>query len=233
MNETREYKTSPQRRATNKRHYMKMLKEGRCVDCGKADELTQQGRSRCAVCNEKHKRPVKKTMTQERRDMENANKREWSRMLRTLNLCVDCGRKDGRTLDGKCRCRECANKRAVRRKETWDYEHEKELRDARKQRRIEAGLCTECGGEKEEPDKKMCINCQVRWKMRKERMKLNHGWLPRGANGKCYQCNRAQAIEGKRLCQECYDKKIAILRENGKKRWVNQHHEENTHAGGY
>jgi hypothetical protein len=65
----------------------------------------------------------------------------------------------------------------------------------------------------------MCAACKVKHKLRKAKHQINHGWLPRGANGKCYQCNRAPAIEGKKLCQECYDKKIITLRKNSKYPW--------------
>lgn len=211
-------KTPPAARARNKRHYLKMLAEGRCCQCGKADELTRGGRSRCAACNAKAHKRDKKPLTEEQRAEGNAIKREWAKMRKDAHLCIDCGRKDARTINGKCQCLQCAKKRADRSRELWDYDHEKELREARQARWKAAGLCSNCGHPKEEPDKALCINCRVRAKMRKERHKINNGWLPRGANGKCYQCNRAPAIEGKKLCRECYNKKIATLRANAAKR---------------
>lgn len=211
-------KTPAATRARNKRHYLKMLKEGRCCQCGKADELTRAGRSRCAVCNAKAHKREKKPLTDEQRAEGNAIKRDWAKMLKDAHLCVDCRRKDARTVKGMSRCLQCSKKRANRSRELWDYEHKKELREARQARWKAAGLCSNCGHEKEEPDKSMCIDCRLRAKLRKEKFKINSGWLPRGANGKCYQCNRAPAIEGKRLCQECYDKKIATLRANAEKR---------------
>lgn len=189
--------------------------------------LPRGGRSRCAVCNAKHKRPPRKQRTEEQRQEDNANKREWARMRKKAHLCVYCGAQDKRTLNGASSCLVCATKRSKKRRETWDYNHQKELRDARKQRWREAGLCSECGGEKEEPEKAMCIDCRVRHKMRKAKWKVNHGWLPRGANGICFQCNRVPAMEGKKLCPECYRKKVETLRENSKNRWKGKEQADN------
>jgi len=188
------------------------------VDCGAVDDFTRQGRSRCAACNASHYRPDRKTMTQEQRDRENADKREWAKMRKAAHLCVHCGAQDKRTLKGMSSCLKCAKSRSKKQRETWDYQHEKELRDARRQRNIDAGLCTVCGGKKEDPKMAMCCTCRVKAKLRNAKRKIEHGWLPRGANGKCYQCNRAPAIKGKKLCQECYDKKIITLRANSAKR---------------
>jgi len=217
--EKAERKTPASHLARNKRHYMKMLVEGRCVDCGKVDDFTTGGRSRCAVCNAKHKRPERKVMTQEQRDAENANKREWAKMRKAAHLCIECGTKDRRTISGKCQCLQCAKKRADRSRETWDYAHEKELREARVARWKAAGLCSNCGHEREDETKAMCAACRLKYRLRNAKKKIKNGWQPRGYGGKCYQCNRAPAIEDKKLCQECYDKKIITLRNNSKHRW--------------
>ena len=220
MNEFRQ-PTPPSVKAKNKRHYLKMLAEGRCCSCGKADDLTRQGRARCAACNAKahHKeRKTKAQCIQSDQQEPYGTKREWAKMRKDAHLCIDCGRKDARTINGKCQCKQCAKKRADMSKEKWDAAHEKELREARKARWVAAGLCSNCGHPKEEPDKALCINCKVRAKMRKERHKINTGWMPRGANGKCFQCNRAPAMEGKRLCPACYEKKVATLRANSARR---------------
>ena len=205
--------------ARNKRHYMKMLAEGRCVDCGKVDKFTEEGRSRCAVCNMKHQRPSRKLMTQEQRDRDNANKREWAKMLKEAHLCIDCRKQDKRTISGKVQCLQCAKKRADRSRETWDYEREKELREARQARWKAAGLCSNCGHEREDETKAMCAACRLKYRLRKAKKKIKNGWQPRGYNGRCYQCNREPAIEGKKLCPACYTKKIETLRKNSKYPW--------------
>lgn len=219
MSEKTESKTPVSHLARNKRHYMKMLVEGRCVNCGGVDDFTMAGRSRCAVCNAKHHRPERKVMTQEQRDQENANKREWARMRKAANLCVDCGRKDSRTINGKCHCLQCATKKSKQAKARWNYEHQKELREARTARWKAAGLCSQCGGPREDETKAMCATCRLKYRLRNAKKKIEQGKPPRGANGKCFQCNRAPAIEGKKLCQACYDKKIKTLRKNSRYPW--------------
>jgi hypothetical protein len=44
-----------------------------------------------------------------------------------------------------------------------------------------------------------------------ERKRGDVNW-PRGANGYCWQCNKAPAIEGKRLCADCIKAKMECLR---------------------
>ena len=209
----RQRKTPAATLAKNKRHYLKMLAEGRCCQCGKADDRTREGRAKCAACNAKNHSKPKKPLTQEQRDAGNTTKREWEKMRKDAHLCVVCGRKDARTINGRIHCLQCAKRRAECARKRRNKKHAQELREARVARWKAAGLCSTCGGKKEEPDKAMCIDCRVRAKLRKARHKISNGWLPRGANGKCFQCNRAPAIDGKRLCQACYDKKIETLRE--------------------
>ena len=203
----------------NKRHYMKMLVEGRCVNCGKADDFTRQGRSRCKACNERYHHNGKKNMTQEQRDRENTYKREWAQMRKDAHVCIECGTKDRRTLDGRCQCLQCAKKRADRQREKWDYARKKEQRDARKAKWKAAGLCSNCGREREDETYAMCALCRLNYQLRSAKRKIAKGWQPRGYNGRCYQCNRAPAMEGKKLCPACYAKKVETLRKNSKYPW--------------
>lgn len=209
-------------RARNKRHYLKRLAEGRCVACGATDDRTRAGRARCAACNEKAHPKVHKALTEEKRAEENETKREWSAMRKSAHLCVHCGRQDKRTLNGMSSCLQCATKRNKRQRETYDKEHQKELRAARAQKKRDAGLCTECGGQKEDPNMALCCTCRVKAKLRTAKRKIERGWLPRGSNGMCYQCNREKVMEGKKLCPACYTKKIDMLRRNAAKRYEKQ-----------
>ena len=206
-------KTPANHLARNKRHYLKMLAEGRCCTCGQPDDMTRQGRVRCAVCAEKARKGWQhKERTEEQRDRENADRRAWAQMRRDAHVCTECGRQDKRTIAGKSTCLFCATRRNKRQKENWDSEHQRELRRARKERWIAAGLCSQCGHPKEEPDKKMCCSCRVRAKLNEAKRRIKNGKLPRGANGMCWQCNRRPAIEGKKLCRECYEPKVENLR---------------------
>lgn len=214
----RQLKTPPAKIKSNKRHYIKRLSEGRCVSCGTMDDRTLSGKPRCEACNAKAHPKTRKKLTEEQRAESNAYRREWAQMRKSAHVCVQCGRVDARTLAGRSFCLQHGKRRSDLAKQNYDPEHQKELREARKDRWIAAGLCSNCGHPKEEPDKKLCINCRVRAKMRKERKKAEDGVLPRGFGGKCYQCNSAPAIEGKKLCRTCYDRRVAILRDMASKR---------------
>ena len=189
------------------------------MSCGKADARTANGGARCAECNAKaHKDQKPRNRTRQQLDEENTNKREWAHMRKAAHLCIECGTKDSRTINGKCQCLQCAKKRADQRREAWDYDHQKELRDARTARWKAAGLCSNCGGPREDETKAMCAVCRLKYRLRNARKKIEQGKLPRGANGRCFQCNRAPAIEGKKLCRECYAKKVETILQNGKHR---------------
>ena len=54
-----------------------------------------------------------------------------------------------------------------------------------------------------------CFKCSEKERLRRER----RGISPR-MSGICYQCNKKPCIEGKKLCQECYDKKVIVAMKN-------------------
>ena len=202
------------RKKRRKKYYAKKRAERRCVSCGKQDERTLSGRTYCAECYAKRYVPYsqRKPRTPERREIENADKRAWAKMYRDAGMCLRCGAKDKRTVNGKGLCMWCATKvnGEARKRRAENKEKYNEYGKNRREKWKEEGLCSCCGGKKEEPDKKMCIDCRVRYRLAKKRRKEKTGKKPRGAFGMCFQCNRAPAIEGKRLCAECYAKKLKL-----------------------
>ena len=58
----------------------------------------------------------------------------------------------------------------------------------------------------------MCDGCAANMRIRAKNKRQEAGvnW-PRGGNGFCWLCNKRKAIEGKRLCQTCYDSRCAAL----------------------
>lgn len=199
------------KRAKAKARYMDRQARGVCVDCGKGDERTRSGKARCAECNEKyHPKGYVKVRTDEELAEINAERREWYKKKRDLHVCVNCGAQDAKTLDGFAMCRVCAKQRA-----TWSRGHRPESRDLetqreRRQRWKESGLCSNCGAAIKEDGYKTCLNCRVRNKLSKIRMKAKRGAPPRGSNGRCYQCNKRQAMPGKKLCAECYATRLKL-----------------------
>lgn len=110
-------KTSPQ---NNRKARLKA--EHRCVSCGKQDERTIAGKTLCGVCAKRHSANI---MRNKERHYEHT-KRRFERM-KAEHRCVVCGNQDARTLIGKQKCAECAEKndiykaRTVRRKARHAY----------------------------------------------------------------------------------------------------------------
>lgn len=162
-------------KASNLRAYQKKVAEHKCVTCGKQDERTLSGRVRCQACFDKYK--VHRTpKSRKKRNEENADKREWCAILKSLHACTRCGTKDKRTINGFATCTVCAAKHRRWQSNCEDkerkHERTKKLRDMRR----EKGLCTNCGKKKrQEPEKMLCIDCRVRsrmneWKRKQKKM---------------------------------------------------------------
>ena len=195
-----------------RKRYLKRVSEHRCIRCGVIDEWTLQGHVRCVECNAKTHVKQPKPLSEEKRAEKNANKREWKKRQKAAHVCLRCGEKDARTLDGMNYCLPCSRQIAAVAKKSYDSEHKNAWRKNRRENWRAEGRCTVCGCEKEEADKAMCINCRVKSRMYHRKQSIKHGILPRGTGGMCCRCNRAPAIEGKKMCQTCYDKQVVIAR---------------------
>ena len=202
------------RKKRQKKYYAQKVAEHRCVQCGKQDERTLAGRIYCSACYQKRYVPYseRKPRTPERREIENADKRAWAKMHRDAGVCLRCGRKDKRTVNGKGLCLWCANKASAYARERRAEKGDKLNAQGRARRAkwVAEGRCSTCGGRKEEPDKRMCLNCRLRYRLAKARRDEKKGKKPRGAFGMCFQCNRAPAMEGKKLCAKCYAAKMKL-----------------------
>ena len=76
-------------------------------------------------------------------------------------LCIDCPQK---TMPGRLRCPECLYRDSVLSKKNYQKNKaaiQKKNRE-RKQFLKDAGLCPDCGNEREDPDKIGCQNCRER-----------------------------------------------------------------------
>lgn len=195
-----------------RKRYLQRISEHRCTRCGAIDDMTLQGRVKCAECSAKANARKYKPLSEEKRAEKNANKREWKKRQKAAHVCLRCGEKDARTLDGMNYCLPCSRHIAAVVKKSYDSEHKNALRNARRESWRAEGLCSRCGGKKEEPDKAMCIDCRVKTRMDHRRQRIKQGIVPRGTGGMCCRCNRVPAIEGKKLCQSCYDKQVVIAR---------------------
>lgn len=130
------------------------------------------------------------------------------RWLHSLGLCAKCKSRDAYTMAGHWLCAECsaaenARRRADRKAHPDKYRKRwKKYRDAA----IAAGLCGSCG---KRPAETGCLLCRVCRASQRRRDAARYAAVhevppgPRGSDGRCYICNRAQAEPGKRTCARC------------------------------
>ena len=152
----------------NKRHYLKRVREKKCVTCGKQDERTLSGRVYCQECETRHRANAspRKPRTEEQKREESANKKAWKERLLALGACTQCGTKDKRTVRGMHLCVICAAKKSRSQKKHWDKGKQSAYMKSRRDAWREQGRCTYCGGRKEEPEKMLCVDCRVKARMR-------------------------------------------------------------------
>ena len=89
--------------------------------------------------------------------------------MRDLQACISCGTKDKRTVNGYGLCVICAAKKRKWNKEHRDKAANSAYMKARRDKWREQGLCTYCGGKREEPDKMLCIDCRVKARMKRRK----------------------------------------------------------------
>lgn len=145
----------------------------------------------------------------------NAELNEWRKMLVKNHLCRNCGKQDAYTIAGRSYCADCAewyrNYRATRPRE----EKERQNANAR-QRRIELvanHVCVIC--RKPLPigyEKQSCESCLNRKRIHSRAIYhlLHDNSDSRGDGGRCWKCNKAMAMPGRRLCQKCYDEMLPV-----------------------
>lgn len=139
--------------------------------------------------------------------------------------CVQCGKRDAYTLNGRAICSDCYAKS----KEWYNKNREKVNRttNARYHRRksefIAQGLCSRCGQRPAEDGYKMCRKCQEYSHKRYMASRRHEETLLN--TGGCTRCHKAEPIEGKRLCANCYAfvcaalKKARAAQSNDKHEW--------------
>ena len=138
---------------------------------------------------------------------------ERTKLYKKLKLCVYCGNKDAYTLGGRSACFDCAEKYAKQKhdkhyanKET--IEKRKADRKALRERHIQNHECTVCGKKLPTAYKyKTCKSCRAYNRIRQRTTDT----FSRGEFGICWTCNKQPSIQGKKLCQECYDRQLNIL----------------------
>lgn len=124
--------------------YQKMEPAGGCDRCGAVDERILAGKFYCEVC-------AKKILTKQK---------ERRAYLRGQKRCIQCGGRDERTERGVTLCAGCAQKqRELPSMERFVERYKEKQKKLRAERRA-AGVCTKCGGERDEPGFLMCTSCR-------------------------------------------------------------------------
>lgn len=159
------------RQKRNQRSYMKKVAEHRCVTCGKPDERTLSGRVYCQECYDRHKAGAspRKPRSAAQSEQEKQDKREWEARCKSLQMCVRCGEKDKYTVNGHRLCKRCSERKNQNQREHYDHEKMSSYYKSRRDAWRQQGLCTYCGGEKEEQNKMLCIDCRVKARMQRRK----------------------------------------------------------------
>lgn len=131
--------------------------------------------------------------------------------------CTLCGQQDAYTLNNRSLCAECAEKRRVlaANYRKANPERIKAYRVKYNKSRRAAGLCHTCG-KATGNGRSRCPRCQSKENRRRREKMREDGLanLPRGENGICWTCNKRPALREKRLCGECMERQMGVLRES-------------------
>ena len=189
-----------ERKAYKRAYYLNRIQNHQCAWCGKTDDRTLTGRIYCEECRQKHIE-YNRSHPKKRKPYDSDAERKWRTLKKQNHICIDCGRQDAYTLNGRTRCAECAQKDAARRRETRDNVKNAESSKAARDRWRAEGRCTRCGKTKWNDGYMTCPECRAYCiKRRAEKRTSNY---PRGEHGICWLCNKEPVIPGKRLCETC------------------------------
>lgn len=141
--------------------------------------------------------------------------KDYYELYKSHNICPYCQKQDAYTLGGRVLCYDCAEKdrayQAERRKQT-DYKEKRKIREKKwKERMIATGRCTRCGKINTDKRYKICGVCRSKNKFAwQNKIAFTDQNYPRGENGFCWDCNKEKALDGKRLCEKCYERQLPI-----------------------
>lgn len=129
---------------------------------------------------------------------------------RKNHFCVWCLKQNAYTLNGRPLCFDCSAKMAKYKRDKWystkeATEERKAYRKQLRQKHIDNHECSVCG--KKLPDGwiyKQCSRCKAHNAIRQR----TENTFMRGHNGLCWLCNKEKCIDGKKLCQKCYDRQL-------------------------
>ena len=185
-------------------YFKKYVEKGLCGSCGKPrgeDGTTYL----CRKCADKKNAYSKET-------------REW---LLSYGYCPTCGKEKLMGDERKCvlcRAREAELQQQARERNRDAYnKYARENSQKRRDFRRENGLCTKCGAELKDDKYKRCERCRAKGrKEKKNYTDKKNGYSQniqklRLENGIC-RCGKAPFWDNHKLCKECYEKQIDVLK---------------------
>ena len=130
-------------------------------------------------------------------------------MLKSLHLCQECKRQDGRTLNGYVFCWECAERRKLVERERRAAKSDELNRHESERRAMlkEQHLCIYC--ERRLPDgdtRVLCARCRGRKRLYNQRT-----YVPKRVGNVCYYCCSRPPMDGYKVCKECYTEHVGYL----------------------
>lgn len=158
-----------EQRKLNRQYY---IARHRCAYCGRQDEYTLAGRTRCYTCAEKDrlqhqkKRNTKAEVLKEQQAGKNRRERR-----KELGLCVICGKRNA--TDGYVRCEYCRAEESRRRHQCRDVNVNYPRGDN--------GICWQCNKCSVVQGKNLCPHCytmkvNILEQARPERQGEDHPW---------------------------------------------------------
>jgi len=162
-------------------------------------------------------------------------RRENRAFFRGMERCTECGAKDAFTMNGRWRCAECAEKANEYNSDYYKRNADGILgnRKALRSYRRENHLCTECGRPLSPTYSfATCEGCRAANRRKRERLRREHGVIPRSEwreLGLCMRCG-APRMHGWlscvdkeiELCEKCYCESAEGLAK-GRKNFMKQH----------
>lgn len=144
------------------------------------------------------------------RNIRDSKNREY---LKIVHRCRECKKIDAYTMIGRTFCADCVARNTELKREKYNSEKCKEIQKKIREQRKSEHKCVYCG--KKLKDGYAFATCDLCREKQRERKRIRdakkNNNYPRGGNGICWQCNKEPCIDGKHLCQSCYDNKMKII----------------------
>lgn len=135
--------------------------------------------------------------------------KEIARYHKSNGRCQHCGKMDARTMVGGFYCFDCLE--VQRRKDARHRERYNKAKVTQRSERRDRGLCTNCGGPRDDPALLTCSGCRNK-KKRKPKLKMD-----RWGTDMCGRCLKNPRKPGYKICDVCLEKNRRITRE---RKWI-------------